>query len=87
MKWSLGQIVTINQGAVEQGRVTTVKTCIGVFKRAVQYVCPLPFQGKVNPTKIKGLNVFLFSIYLYLFIFWDVSYTDKEDRFWVVSWE
>lgn len=51
MKWPIGRILKIYKGKDEIVRVADVKTASSVFKRAIQYLAPLP---KLNDEKEEG---------------------------------
>lgn len=42
LQWSVGRIAELHPGADKVVRVVTVKTTSGLFKRAIQRICPFP---------------------------------------------
>lgn len=45
LQWSIGRVMEVTRGADDQDRVAQVQTSKGTSKRAVRYLCPLPFEG------------------------------------------
>lgn len=42
LKWAVGRVIEVHTGSDNVVRVITLKTATGIFKRAVQKVCPFP---------------------------------------------
>lgn len=48
LQWSVGRIKELHPGTDNVVRVVTVKTATGLFKRAIQRICPFPTSGEIE---------------------------------------
>jgi len=51
LQWKLGLVQALHVDVAGDGvpRVATVKTPNGIYRRAIRYLCPLPFEGNCVP--------------------------------------
>lgn len=51
LQWKLGLVQALHVDADSDGvpRVATVKTLSGIYRRAIRYLYPLPFEGNCVP--------------------------------------